>query len=120
MRARLRYLWQHNRLALIAFAITLTLLVGFGVRTLSATVYWMNPAHQDQPLAGWMSPRYVARSYKLPPHVLGPALFLKKGAPPKRRSLDSIAADNGVSLAQLQSRIDAAAKDWRAAQETKE
>lgn len=42
----------------------------------------MDPAHQDQDLAAWMTPRYVAQSYKLPPNVLGPALFLVKGKNP--------------------------------------
>lgn len=112
----LRHLWRSHRIALIAFVVAVTLLGFFAVRTVTATIYWMDPTHQDQPIAGWMTPRYVAQSYNLPPDVLGPALFLLPGAPPRRRSLDAIAADNGITLDDLQRRIDEAAAAWRANQ----
>lgn len=116
MRARLRHLWQDHRKPLLGFVAALLLTVFFAVRMIVATIYWMDPAKQDQPLAGWMTPRYVAQSYQLPPEVLGPALFLDEDAPPMRRSLEKIAANNGVTLAELQTRVDAAATAWRAAQ----
>lgn len=119
MWTRISHLWHNNRFALIAFVLAVVVLGMFTVRTVVATIYWMDPAHRDQALAGWMTPRYVARSYGLPPEVLGPALFLEKDTAPKRRSLDAIAADNGVTLAALQSRIDAAVAVWREEHESK-
>lgn len=113
---RARHLWAHHRSALMVFALILGMVGFFAIRTVAATVYWMDPAHQDQTVAPWMTPRYIARSYKLPPDVLGPALFLEKDAPPRRTSLDRIAAENGLSLQALQLRIDAAATKWRAQQ----
>ena len=101
----------------MAFVVALCTLGFFGARSLAATIYWMDPAHQDQPLAGWMTPRYVARSYKLPPEVLGEALFLVKGETPRRISLEALAAENDTTLDALQSRIDAAAAEWRAARD---
>jgi hypothetical protein len=71
----IRHLWQTHRFALMAFIVALCALGFFGVRTISSTIYWMDPDHQNQALAGWMTPRYVMRSYQLPPDVLGPALF---------------------------------------------
>jgi len=120
IRERLARLWAHNRLALLVFAGLICVLGFFAVRTVSLTLYWMDPAHQDQALAGWMTPRYVARSYKLPPDVLGPALFLVKDAPPRRIRLETIALENSVTLADLQARIDAAATQWRAERDAKE
>ncbi len=117
MRARLAHLWAHHRILLMAFVIALSSLGYFGIKSLSATIYWMDPAHQDQPLAGWMTPRYVARSYKLPPDVLGEALFLVKGETPRRISLDALASENNLTLDDLQARIDAAAAAWRAEKE---
>lgn len=114
---RLAHLWAHHRMVLLAFVLAVSALGFFGIKTAAAAIYWMDPAHQDQPLAGWMTPRYVARSYKLPPDVLGPALFLVKGDSPRRTSLAVIAAENNLSLDALQVRIDDAATKWRAGQE---
>ena len=113
MRARLAHLWHHNRIALLAFGAVLVVLVVFGVRTISATLYWMDPAHRDQALAEWMSPRYVAQSYDLPRDVVGPALFLRIDEPPRRVSIGKIADENGLTLEQLQDRIETAAQEWR-------
>lgn len=113
MRARILHLWHTQRLALLAFCAALCCVVYFAATSLASFVYWMDPAHQDQALAGWMTPRYVAQSYKLPPAVLGEALFLVRGEGPRRVSLDAIAAENGLTLSDLQSRVDAAAAAHR-------
>ncbi|AKS46431.1 hypothetical protein SAMN05444287_1547 [Octadecabacter temperatus] len=110
----IKHLWQTHRLAVIAFAVALSALVYFGGKTITSAIYWMDPAHQEQPLAGWMTPRYVAQSYKLPREFLIEALFLDPDAPPRRISLDTIAQQNGVSLADLQTRVDAAAAEHQA------
>lgn len=114
---RLRHLWLHHRSVLIAFFAVLCAVLFFGAKTITSAIYWMDPAHQDQDIAPWMTPRYVAHSYQLPPEVLGPALFLDKDAQPHRMSLGKIAADNGMTLEDLQMRIDAAAEKWRAEQD---
>ncbi len=109
----MKQLWQSHRIAVLAFGLAVAVLGYFAVNTVSSTLYWMNPAHQDQPLAGWMTPRYVAQSYKLPPEVLGEALFLVKGDKIRRQSLDTIAAQNSLTLDDLQIRITDAAEAWR-------
>ena len=111
----IRQHWQHNRLALIGFGVALIAVLYFGFQTLTHALYWNDPAHQDQALAGWMTPRYVAQSYAVPPEVFGPALFLDPDQKPRRLSLDRIADDNDVSLDELQARIDAAVAAWRSA-----
>lgn len=114
MKQRIIYLWQHNRVALLAFCTVLVFAVYFASKTISSTIYWMDPKHQDQPIAGWMTPRYVANSYKIPPFVLADALLRDKAEPPRRESLAAIADAKGISLADLQDRIDAATAKWRA------
>lgn len=111
----IKRLWHHNRTALIAFAVALAALGFFGFRTATSMMYWMDPAHQNQALEGWMTPRYVSMSYKIPPEMLAPVLLLEQGDP-KRQSLDAIMADTGLSMEDLQARIDAAAAAFRAQQ----
>jgi hypothetical protein len=113
MLGRLRFLWARHRLGLIAFVIVLGVLGFFAFRTITSTLYWMDPVHRDQTLEGWMTPRYVAMSYDIPREVVGPALFFVADAPPRRISLERIAVENGVSLTDLQARVDTAAALWR-------
>jgi hypothetical protein len=100
---------------LIGFGIAVSAVFYFGFQTQSQSVYWNDPAHRDQALDGWMTPRYVAQSYDIPPEVFIPALFLDPAQKPRRISLDAIAAENGVTLGELQMRIDAAVAQWRSA-----
>ncbi|UWQ19868.1 hypothetical protein [Jannaschia sp. M317] len=105
MLLRFKSLWAHHRAALLAFLGFVCVAGYFGFNAIGAAIYWNDPRHQDQPLAPWMTPRYVAQSYDIPPDVLGPALFFEPGDPPRRRRLEDIAAANGVTLADLQQRV---------------
>lgn len=112
---RAKDLWQHNRKALIAFVVVVCLAGFFGARATTQFIYWADPQHQDQTLAGWMTPRYVARSYDVPPTIIRDALFLGLDGPPMRTSVAAIAADNNVTLTELQVRVDQAVNAWRKA-----
>ena len=114
MIARIKHLWAHHRALLIAFLAASSVALYFAVTTAAATIYWMDPAHQNQALEPWMTPRYVAQSYQIPRHILGPALFHDPEDPPRRRRLEDIAAENGVTLEELQTRVDAAAAEAEA------
>lgn len=113
MLIRLRYLWAHQRLLLLGFAAVLGLCLFFGVRTLNSTLYWMDPAHQDQTLAGWMTPNYVALSYDIPPPVLALALFDIPGGQPARHTMTDIADSHGITLNALQARVSLAVAIFR-------
>ena len=78
----MKHLWDQHRFAVSAFVIAIVCLGYFAFQTVSSAIYWMDPAHQDQDLAAWMTLRYVAQSYKPPANVLGPAFFLVKGKNP--------------------------------------
>jgi hypothetical protein len=111
---RVKDLWQHNRIALLAFLAVLCLSGFFGFKSVSQFIYWSDPQHQNQPLAGWMTPRYVAQSYQVPPMVVQEAFDLDPAAPPRRISLDSLAKESGQTIETLQSRVDTAVNAWRA------
>lgn len=111
--ARLAHLWAHHRIGLVVFCVALCAAGVFGVRTLRDAIYWNDPAHLDRPVEGWMTPRYVSLSYKIPPKPLADALFIDREAPFKRQNLSQIAATHGLTMAQLQDRINAAVAQWR-------
>ena len=109
---RLVYLWRNHRLLLLAFVVV------FGV----AMVLGYNALHhgrnfevaKDQPIAGWMTPRYVSRSWKLPREKMAEALNVNhtvRGPVP----LEKVAEEQGITLEALIARIEAAIAEHRAA-----
>ena len=117
MLSRIKTLWTHHRIALSAFLMLICVAGFFAFNAIAAAIYWNDPQHQDQTLAAWMTPRYVAQSYKIPPEVLGPALFFDPTEPPRRRRLDDIAAANCVTIEVLQQRVTKATAAFRASQD---
>ena len=114
MLSRIKTLWTHHRIAFTAFLTLLCVACYFAFNAIAAAVYWNDPRHQDQPLADWMTPRYVAQSYNIPPEVIGYALFFDPTEAPRRRRLDDIVAENGVTLDTLQQRVTEATATFRA------
>ena len=106
----LKFLWAKHPFASVAFALALGGLVVFGSGFVRDTLYFNDPAHRNQDLEPWMTPRYVGMSWDLPPEVLGPLMGLSKdmprdGRPPR---LDEIAARMGITIEELQARVLAA------------
>lgn len=117
MLSRIKTLWTHHRIAFLAFLMLFCIAGFFAFNVIAAAIYWNDPRHQDQALAAWMTPRYVAQSYKIPPEVLGPALFFDPTEAPRRHRLEDIAVDNGVTIETLQRRVTEAAAAFRARQD---
>jgi hypothetical protein len=117
MASRINTLWTHHRIAFTGFLTLLCFACYFAFNAIAAAVYWNDPHHQDQPLANWMTPRYVAQSYNIPPEVIGDALFFDPTEAPRRRRLDDIAAVNGVTLDALQQQVTEATATFRASQD---
>lgn len=103
-----RNLWYKHRVVTVAFVAALVVTVFFAGRLVLFSVYWADPAHRHQPIEGWMTPRYVAHSYDLPPEVVRDALELGPGQR-RRQTLEQIAEERGITLKEVQRRIDAAA-----------
>ena len=98
LRAALARLWHEQRLVLIAFALAVGLTAFFGGRMVVRALYWSNPAHHRQMPEPWMTPGYLARSWHLPNGALDAVLGPRDGG---RRSLEEIARDRGIPVAQL-------------------
>ncbi len=61
-------LWRRHRLLTLAFAAALLAALFFGLRalTFAVTLAW----RADQPVAGWMTPRYILLTYGVPREVI--------------------------------------------------
>ena len=114
MMARFRASFSRHPVLGSGFLLALGLVVFFAARSVAALVYWSDPAHRDQPIEGWMTPRYVVQSWQLPPEVM--TEILNAGPmPDRRRTLGEIAEDQGITLHDLATRITAATDAHRAA-----
>lgn len=110
----LRRMWAAAPVATVVLVVALLASTFFGVRTVSNWVYWNDPAHIDQPIAGWMTPGYVAHSWDIPRPVMIEALALGEDDP-KGRNLKRLAEAQGIPLDELIARIEAAIMAHRAA-----
>lgn len=102
----LRFLFRRHPWASGMMALALAALVWFGGHFVKDAVYFSNPAHSEQPLALWMTPRYVAKSWKLPPEVVARVMEIKPDH--RRLTLAAVVDRLGISLAELEARVRAA------------
>jgi len=100
-------LWRRHRLLVPAFITALVVALLFAVRLLLFTLYWTDAAPQKQPVEGWMTPRYVAHSYDLPPGVVLEILELET-LDSEQRTLEEIAATSDLTLEAIQRRVNEA------------
>ncbi len=110
--SRLGAVWRRHPVLSAGFTLALAVTLFFAVRAAFFAIYWMDPAHRDQALEGWMTPRYVALSWRAPPEVIQDALGLKRDGSGARITLNRLAKERGVRvealIADLQAAIDAA------------
>lgn len=108
----LRFLFRRHPLPTVLLVVVLVLGVWFGVRLTSDMLYFADPAHREQTFAGWMTPRYIAKSWGLPPEIVADVLDLPRDH--RRITMDELAATEGTTLEQLQARIQAAKAEYEA------
>jgi hypothetical protein len=106
------HLWKRHRWLLIGFVAMVALTAFFVVRTVLSTLYWSD--HRDETIAGWMTPRYVAMSWQVPPEVVGEALSLERDGSGRRSTLAELAATRGVSVEALAAEVAQAIETYRA------
>ncbi|WP_321338217.1 hypothetical protein [uncultured Cohaesibacter sp.] len=116
MRKALRYFWKEQPIALSIFVVAVVLLVFFGIRFVDRFIYFHDPAHRNQALEPWMTPRYVGMSYKLPRDVIFDVMDLEN-TEGRRVKVGKIADRMGISLAELERRVRKAKLEFMA-QET--
>jgi hypothetical protein len=108
------HLWTRHRWLLLGFVATVALALFFTVRAVVFTVYWSD--HRDEAIAGWMTPRYIAMSWDVPPQVIGDALGITPGGDARRMTVEEYARANGVSVADVAETLATAIEAFRAAQ----
>ena len=107
-------IWKRHPWVTAIFAVATIAVVVFAVRLAAFALYWADPAHRNQAIAGWMTPGYVAASWDVPKPVVMDALgFEERG---KRQSLEALAEERGVPLRSLIEALEAAIDAHRQAQ----
>lgn len=110
---RLRYLWKQQPLVLSAFVAATLVALFFLGRMVVFTIYWAG--HQNEPIAGWMTPLYIERSWDLPKFTLRDPLGLKpleKGQHPQ--TVAEMARTRGITEAEMIALVQSVVDDFRA------
>lgn len=111
---RLKRLWRSAPLLTVAGGVALCLVLVFAVRVGIALLHWQS-VPTDPALAGWMTPRYVAFSWDVPPEVIQQALPLAPDGSGRRVTLAELAKSLDVPLTQVLDDLRAAIAAHRAA-----
>ncbi|MEM1378348.1 MAG: hypothetical protein AAGG69_13265 [Pseudomonadota bacterium] len=82
---------------------------------LMETAYFALPSNNDRPLESWMSPRFVGMSWELPREVIVDIMEIDDtGDKAQRpRTLYDVMARTGLTLDELQSRVEAAEAEMK-------
>ena len=115
IRQNLRHAWHAAPVATVVLIAALAATSLFAVRT---TVFWVaGPplAERQQAVAGWMTPRYVARSWGVPPRLLLEAIGAPMPPPDGPMTLAEIADLRGVPVGQVVREAEAAIAAIRSA-----
>ncbi|MFO7921581.1 MAG: hypothetical protein R6U99_12390 [Nioella sp.] len=107
MPSLLTRIWRAAPLATVILGLAIVVSLFFAVRLVAFWIYWADPAHQDQAIAGWMTPGYVAYSWDVPREVTFEALDLP-ARPGEPVTLADLAAERGMSVADLAAELRAA------------
>lgn len=101
----LRFAFRNHPYLSIVLVMAVCALGYFGFGFLSEAIYFADPAHQEQPLALWMTPKYVGLSWDLPPGIIREVMELEPrdgGRPPR---LAEVIDNLGITLEELETRV---------------
>ncbi|SEN00439.1 hypothetical protein SAMN05216227_100613 [Pseudorhodobacter antarcticus] len=97
---------MRRRALITGFAIAVALTAFFLLRLVFFTTVWMENPPGAHPIEGWMTPRYISRTFRIPPPNLQAVLQLGATEHP-RQSLEKIARARGLPLPDLIAEIEA-------------
>ena len=103
---RLVFILRRNPWWSLLFVVGACLTLGFAVKIMREPPPWER-AGTIQPIAGWMTPRFVAHNFNVPRDALGDALGLPRGDETARMTIAEIAASQNRSEAALIAAIEA-------------
>jgi hypothetical protein len=98
----------------LAFALAILATAFFLAQFAISSVRWSDADRLDQPIAGWMTPRYVSRSWNVPGSVVAEAVGLDMDGTGRRITLDELAEMQGRDLDELVQVLNAAVASERA------
>jgi hypothetical protein len=110
----IRGLWSGHRWLLAGFLVAATLALLFAVRVALSVQDW--PEERDADIEGWMTPRYVALSWDVPPELVAAALALPRDGTGRRITLDELARQRAVPVETLVAELEAAIAAFRSGQ----
>lgn len=113
---RLLRLWRRHPVLLGAFVLALGLSVFFAGRLVLRTIYWAQ--HGEMAVQGWMTVGYVGRSWGLDPREIDAIAGLPVPERGQPLTLDQIARDRGVPVAEVIAAVEAAIATLRAARDS--
>lgn len=88
-------------------------MVFFAMRAMMVTNAWHDHPHPQDPIAGWMTPRYISRSWQVPPEIVAQALALETDGSGRKITLAELAAERGTDLDTLTAALTAAIAAYR-------
>jgi hypothetical protein len=97
------------------FVLALLAALVFAARTARDAMGWDQRFAHAPEVAGWMTPRYVARSWHVPPEVVQDALGLDPGDG-RRTTIAELAAERGQPAATLADALERDLSAWIEAQ----
>ncbi len=100
-------------MAVAGFLLALVLVLYFAGSVMREMRGFHDAQHEGRPLEGWMTPRYVSMSYRVPPEEI---LALWQISPDIRRrmTLSEISKLNGMTIDQMQRLVTERARVLRA------
>ena len=107
-------IWRKHPFLTSGFVIALGFLIFFATRMILFTIYWSDPAHRDQVIAGWMTPSYVVHSWRIPDQLMKDTIGPKPDR--ARPKISDFARDQGITTEALITKIEDAIKAHRATQ----
>ena len=112
--ATLRHAAHAAPVASTIFVLALLASLFFGAR--AAMFHWDRPPPGDpaQPVAAWMTPRYIARTWDVPPDILLETLNIERTGDGRPPTLEKIARDRGIPVETLISDVETALRAFRA------
>ena len=110
-------LFKRHPVLVSAFLLAVVLSLFFATRIVVRTVYWSQ--HRDQPVAAWMTVGYVGRSWGLDPREIDERAGLPLPENGHPFTLEQIAKDRGMPVAEIIARVEAVVEEMEAEREAK-